>query len=75
MYNHHVPFPDQTKIIERAAFDEPMIEFGFWFGDDQFEGPMFLYYLILLLIVSLVATRNFLLVVIMMNKWRSFSLN
>ena len=41
VYNDHVPFPDHTKIIERAAFDEPMIEFGFWFGDDQFEEPMF----------------------------------
>lgn len=75
VYNDHVPFPDHTKIIERAAFDEPMIEFGFWFGDDQFEEPMFLYYLILLLIVSLVVTRNFLLEVITIHKWLSFSLH
>ena len=35
------PFEDDSKVIERAAFDEEMIEFGFWFGDDQFEGPTF----------------------------------
>ncbi|QTQ08218.1 hypothetical protein J9174_00615 [Macrococcoides canis] len=41
LYNEHVPFPDPSKVIERAAFDESMIEFGFWFGDDKFEGPTF----------------------------------
>lgn len=39
--NEHRPFEDDNKIIERAAFDEEMIEFGFWFGDDQFKGPTF----------------------------------
>ena len=39
--NEHVPFEDDTKKIERAAFDESMIEFGFWFGDSKFEGPTF----------------------------------
>ncbi|WP_210139512.1 DUF5996 family protein [Staphylococcus sp. GDY8P120P] len=33
------PFGDDSKVIERAAFDEEMIEFGFWFGDEQFESP------------------------------------
>lgn len=41
VYNDHEPFPDDTKVIERGAFDEPMIEFGFWFGDDKFEGPTY----------------------------------
>ncbi|GAK05371.1 hypothetical protein JCM19037_3864 [Geomicrobium sp. JCM 19037] len=41
VYNAHEPFPDDTKVIERAAFDEPMIEFGFWFGDKNFSGPTF----------------------------------
>ncbi len=41
VYNEHQPFPDDSKVIERAAFDEPMIEFGFWFGDDNFSGPTF----------------------------------
>ncbi len=30
-----------SQVIEYAAFDEHFIEFGFWFGDDQFEGPTF----------------------------------
>lgn len=41
IYGEHYPFEDDSKIIERAAFDEKMIEFGFWFGDDRFEGPTF----------------------------------
>ena len=41
VYNSHQPFEDDSKIIERAAFDEEMIEFGFWFGDDNFKGPTF----------------------------------
>ncbi|MFC6117965.1 DUF5996 family protein [Macrococcoides bohemicum] len=41
LYNEHIPFPDPAKVIERAAFDESMIEFGFWFGDDKFVGPTF----------------------------------
>lgn len=39
--SEHRPFEDDSKIIERAAFDEEMIEFGFWFGDNKFEGPTF----------------------------------
>lgn len=35
------PFPDDSKVIERAAFDEHMVEFGFWLGDDSFEHPTF----------------------------------
>ncbi|MBO1198599.1 hypothetical protein J3T65_03510 [Staphylococcus simiae] len=35
------PFGDKTMPIEEAAFDEQMIEFGFWFGDDHFKGPTF----------------------------------
>ncbi|MBI5975734.1 DUF5996 family protein [Staphylococcus canis] len=30
-----------SQVIEYAAFDEHFIEFGFWFGDDRFEGPTF----------------------------------
>lgn len=41
VYNELESFPDDTKIIERGAFDEHMIEFGFWLGDDQFEHPTF----------------------------------
>lgn len=41
MYNKSEAFPDDSKIIERAAFDEHMIEFGFWLGDDNFEYPTF----------------------------------
>lgn len=41
LYNEHIPFLDPAKVIERAAFDESMIEFGFWFGDDKFVGPTF----------------------------------
>ena len=32
IYDQSEPFPDDTKVIERAAFDEHMIEFGFWLG-------------------------------------------
>lgn len=35
------PFPDDSKVIERAAFDEHMVEFGFWLGDDTFDHPTF----------------------------------
>lgn len=31
--------PDQ--VIEYGAFDEEMIEFGFWFGGGDFEGPTY----------------------------------
>ncbi|PBB05530.1 MULTISPECIES: DUF5996 family protein [Salimicrobium] len=41
VYNRHEPFEDDSKVIERAAFDEHMIEFGFWLGDDTFKGPTF----------------------------------
>lgn len=41
VYNKLEDFPDDNKIIERAAFDEHMIEFGFWLGDDNFEHPTF----------------------------------
>lgn len=41
VYNELEAFPDDSKIIERAAFDEHMIEFGFWLGDDNFEHPTF----------------------------------
>ncbi|GEK90889.1 DUF5996 family protein [Alkalibacterium kapii] len=41
VYDEHTPFPDDSKVIERAAFDEPMIEFSFWLGDDNIENPAF----------------------------------
>lgn len=41
IHNEFEPFPDDSKVIERAAFDEHMIEFGFWLGDDTFEYPTF----------------------------------
>lgn len=41
VYDEHEPFADDTKIIERGAFDEHMVEFGFWLGDDNFEYPTF----------------------------------
>ncbi|MCG1009667.1 hypothetical protein J4760_06500 [Salinicoccus sp. ID82-1] len=41
VYDQFEPFPDDTKVIERAAFDEHMIEFGFWLGDDTFKDPPF----------------------------------
>lgn len=41
VYNKFKAFPDDSKVIERAAFDEHMVEFGFWLGDDNFENPTF----------------------------------
>lgn len=41
IYNKFESFPDDSKVIERAAFDEHMIEFGFWLGDENFEHPTF----------------------------------
>src|SRR5699024_3271961 len=41
VYKEHEPFPDDSKVIERAAFDEHMVEFGFWLGDDNSEHPTF----------------------------------
>lgn len=36
------PFPfDGGGIIEKAAFDEQMVEFGFWPGDDNVAEPSF----------------------------------
>lgn len=34
------PFPED-KVIEKAAFDEQMIEFGFWLGDASKDTPTF----------------------------------
>lgn len=39
IYKEHESFPDDSLVIERAAFDEHMVEFGFWLGDDNFEYP------------------------------------
>lgn len=39
VYKELEPFPDDSLVIERAAFDEQMVEFGFWLGDDKFEYP------------------------------------
>lgn len=42
IYKEHEPFHDDSKVIERAAFDEHMVEFGFWLGDDNnFDHPTF----------------------------------
>ncbi len=41
LYNKYEAFPDDSKVIERAAFDEHMIEFGFWLGDENFKYPTF----------------------------------
>lgn len=41
IYNELEAFSDDSKIIERGAFDEYMIEFGFWLGDEQFDYPTF----------------------------------
>lgn len=41
VYNKYQAFPDDSKIIERGAFDEHMVEFGFWLGDDNFDHPTF----------------------------------
>ena len=38
--NKMEPFPED-KIIEKAAFDEQMIEYGFWLGDDKVDVPTF----------------------------------
>lgn len=34
------PFP-MDKVIEKAAFDEHMLEYGFWLGDDNVDKPTF----------------------------------
>jgi len=42
IYKEHQPFDDDSKVIERAAFDEHMVEFGFWLGDNNsFDHPTF----------------------------------
>lgn len=41
IYNKFESFPDDSKVIERTAFDEHMVEFGFWLGDDNFDHPTF----------------------------------
>lgn len=41
LYNKYEAFPDDSKVISRAAFDEHMVEFGFWLGDDNFNYPTF----------------------------------
>lgn len=40
-YNAFHEMFEPSQVIEYAAFDEHFIEFGFWFGDDRFEGPTF----------------------------------
>ena len=37
MYETFKPY----QVIEYGCFDERFVEFGFWFGDDNFEGPSF----------------------------------
>lgn len=39
IYNELENFFYNSKVIERATFDERMIEFGFWSGDDTIENP------------------------------------
>lgn len=34
------PFPED-KTIEKAAFDEQFIEYGFWLGDERIDSPSF----------------------------------
>ncbi|WP_214823700.1 DUF5996 family protein [Exiguobacterium sp. s28] len=40
VYGKFEPFPED-KVIEKAAFDEHMIEFGFWLGDESVDVPTF----------------------------------
>lgn len=40
VYGKSEPFPED-KVIEKAAFDEHMVEFGFWLGDETEDVPMF----------------------------------
>ncbi len=35
------PFPADGGIVERVAFDEQFVEFGFWPGDEQADDPAF----------------------------------
>lgn len=34
------PFPED-RVIEKVAFDEHMIEYGFWLGDEKVDAPSF----------------------------------
>lgn len=40
VYGKSEPFLED-KLIEKAAFDEHMIEFGFWLGDESVDVPTF----------------------------------
>jgi hypothetical protein len=40
VYGKSEPFPED-KVIEKAAFDEHMVEFGFWLGDESVDMPTF----------------------------------
>ena len=40
IWSRDEPYPE-NKVIERVAFDEPMIEFGFWLGDETFDSPTY----------------------------------
>lgn len=40
VYSREHPYPE-NKIIEHVAFDEAMVEFGFWPGDPMTERPSF----------------------------------
>lgn len=35
------PYRDNASLIERAAFDEQFVEFGFWPGDEDVDDPSF----------------------------------
>lgn len=39
VYNKFEAFANDSKVTERAAFDEHMIEVGFWLGHDKFKYP------------------------------------
>ena len=36
-----LPFDPTASIVERAAFDEELMEFGFWPGDERTDEPSF----------------------------------
>ncbi|WP_244094255.1 DUF5996 family protein [Jeotgalibacillus salarius] len=40
LHGKMAPF-SEDKVIEKAAFDEHFIEFGFWLGDDDTDDPSF----------------------------------
>lgn len=41
VYNEMYETFKPRQVIEYGCFDERFVEFGFWFGDDNFEGPAF----------------------------------